>query len=179
MSNQYEDMAKRVVRSYEKIPEPGHPNYTQEDVWDAYLTFFLFAYHLKDWIVDDDELNITRKEMNIFIEGNSNMKLLQVIVTQAKHLKAVHDHIKYQDVHLSWDDGSPRPSPAIGFQERAFLLTENGGCLLTEDGEKIMLDSPKQEIHPHRLALKVLVTWNKFFIEKKLIGGFVINFSNT
>lgn len=174
MPRPYHEMAKRVVRSYKRIPEPGYPNATQEEVWDAYLCFFTNAYHLKDWIANDKELKISHEEMNDFIDRNENMKLLQAIVTKFKHLNADHNHIAFGEIRLSWDDGSPKPSPAIGYEDRAFLLTEGGGFLLLENGKKIKLESSQKNIHPRTLAIKVLVAWNKFFKEKKLDGGFII-----
>jgi hypothetical protein len=174
MPQHYDEMARRVVRSFHKIPEPGYPNSTKEEVWDAYLHFFQDAYHLKDWIRYDDELKITKEELNEFINGNPNMKLLQSIVTQAKHLRANDQNIKYRVNNLFWDDGSPTPSPAISYEETGYLLTEDGGYLLTESGEKLAIDYPKKEIHPRRLAIKVLVAWNKFFSDKKLKGSFII-----
>lgn len=174
MLHSYEEMAKRVVRSYGAIPRSGYPNSTQEEVLDAYLHFFSDAYQLKDWIINDNALSITKEEINQFIDGSSNMKLLQAIVTQDKHLKANHDHIKYREINLFWDDGSLRPSPAIGFEERGFLQSEDGGFLLNENGVKLELDSPKQEIHPRRLALEILIAWNRFFKDKKLKGSFIM-----
>ena len=40
----YHKMAELVVRDYKRIPKPGYPNSSKEDVWDAYLHFFLCLY---------------------------------------------------------------------------------------------------------------------------------------
>lgn len=167
-------MAERVVRSYRRIPEPGYPNATQEDVWDAYLHFFQDAYHLKDWIVCDESVGVDPKEMNRFIDGNQNMKLLQAIVTKAKHFRADHDHIAFREINLAWDDGGLKPSPEIGYEEAGDLLTEDGDHLLTEDGEKILLEAESKRMHPRRLTVKVLIAWNQFFKEHGLEGGFQV-----
>lgn len=176
MQYPYEEMVQRILRSYKKIPEPGYPNSTRDEVWDAYLHFFSDAYHLKDWITNDDQLRpkITVEEMDKFIETFPNMKLLQTIVTKAKHLKADRSHIQFRDASVSWDDGSPRPSPAIGYEDNGFLLTEEDGYLLNENGDKIEIGGHKQEIHPRDLAIKVLFIWNKFFVDNKLKGRFSI-----
>jgi len=173
MLEPYRDMAKRIVRSYKKIPEPGYSRATQEDVWDAYLHFFSDTYHLKDWIANDEKLKISHKEVDDFIDGNESMKLLQAIVTKFKHLKADRDHISFK-VNLSWDDGSPKPSSEIGYEARDFLLTEGSDFLLQENGKRIKLESSQRNMHPRTLALKVLVAWNKFFKEKKLKAEFII-----
>jgi hypothetical protein len=175
MPKLYHEMAERIVRSYKKIPEPGYPGVTKEEVWDAYLHFFLNAYHLKDWIINDKELKINHKEMNNFIDRNENMKLLQAIVTKSKHLNADRYHIAFKEIHLSWNDGSPKSSPEIEYEDRAFFQTEDGGFLLQENGKRIELESfQKKNIHPRTLVVKVLVAWNKFFKKKKLEGGFII-----
>jgi hypothetical protein len=170
----YQKMAKRVVRDFNRIPEPGYPNSSKEDVWDAYLHFFSDAYHLKDHILNDKTLNISQSDIDSFINNNKDIKLLQSLVTGFKHLKADHDHISYDVKGLEWDDGSPKPSPEIDYEERNFLLTEDGKYLLCENGKKIRLESDIEKMHPRDLAVKVLATWNEFFKEKNIETGFVI-----
>lgn len=169
----YHKMAKLIVRDYKRIPKPGYLNSSKEDVWDAYLHFFLVAYHLKDYIVNDKTLGIKEAEVNNLIENNDDMKLLQALVTGFKHLNADHDHISYDIRSLAWDDGSPKPSPEIGYEERNFLLTENGKYLLCEDGKKIRLESASEKVHPRILAIRVLAAWNKFFKMKDIDVGFL------
>lgn len=169
----YHKMAELVVRDYQRIPKPGYPNSSKEDVWDTYLHFFLVAYHLKDYIENDETLGIGKAEVNNFFKNNQDMKLLQALVTGFKHLKADNKHISYDIRSLAWDDGSPKPSPEIGYEEKSFLLTENGKYLLCEDGEKIRLESDIKKVHPRELAIKVLIAWNKFFKKKDLNVGFV------
>ncbi|MFZ2193534.1 MAG: hypothetical protein WAV31_04800 [Candidatus Moraniibacteriota bacterium] len=163
MNLPYTEQAKRVVRSYGKIPAPNYPNYTQDEVWDIYYHLFQDAYHLKDWILNDDDVKIGQdkieknKILNEFIEKNVNMKLLQSIVTNMKHLKAERNHIKHREILLTWSEGDMGPSPAISYSISEFDLN----C---EEDLKM--------IHPRRLAVKVLVSWNKFFSENKLEGNF-------
>ena len=173
LKHAYHKMAELVVRDFKRIPKPGYPNSSREDVWDAYLHFFLDAYHLKDYIQNDTTLGVSKAEINSFIDNNKDMKLLQSIVTGFKHLNADANHISYDIKGLEWDDGSPRPSPEIGYEERNFILTESGKNLLSEDGKKIRLESYVERIHPRDLAVKVLASWNKFFKEKGLEIGFV------
>jgi len=170
----YHKMAELVVRDYKRIPKPGYPNSSKEDVWDAYLHFFFAVYHLKDYFVNDETLGIEEAEVDNFIENNEDMKLLQALVTGFKHLKADYNCISYDIRSLAWDDASPKPSPEIGYEERNFLLTEDGKYLLCEDGEKIRLESDTKKVHPRNLAIRVLAAWNKFFKEKGLDVGFVI-----
>lgn len=169
----YHKMAELVVRDYKRIPKPGNPNSSKEDVWDAYLHFFLVAYHLKDYIVNDKTIGVKKAKVNNFIKNNEDMKLLQALVTGFKHLNADHVHISYDIRGLAWDDGRPKPSPEIGYEERNFLLTEDGKYLLDEDERKIRLESDIKKVHPRELAIRVFAAWNNFFKENDIDIGFI------
>jgi len=170
----YHKMAELVVRDFKSIPMPGYPNSSRDDVWDAYLHFFLDAYHLKDYIQHDKTLGISNSEINSFIDNNKDMKLLQSLVTEFKHLTADDDNISYDIKGLEWDDGSPKPSPEIDYEKRSFLLAEDGKYLLCENGKKIRLETDTEKMHTRDLAVNVLAAWNAFFKEKDLGIGFVI-----
>lgn len=176
MSHSYSEKAQKVMRSYERLLnlKPGHSTATKEQVWDAYEDFFQDAYHLKDWIVNDDTLKIGEAKVDAFIDANEDMKLLQTVATTSKHLKADRKHITFKDIVMAWDDGTLRGSPELGYEERGFLLTEDGGYLLQENGEKIDLESEPKNVHPWTLTLKVLALWNQFFKDNGLVGGFKI-----
>lgn len=177
MNHSYNEKAEKVRRSYERLLsfKPGHPDATRDKVKDAYQDFFEDAYSLKDWIVNDDALNITDKEMNAFLEAHEEMKLLQAYATKLKHLKADHDHITFEEIEITWDDGSPRGSPELGYTERGFLLTEDGSFLLINgSGDKLSLGAKPQSTHPWILTMKVLALWNQFFKDNGLAGGFKI-----
>ena len=178
MNPSYNEKAEKVRRSYEKLLsfKPGHPNATKDEVKDAYQDFFEDAYHLKDWIKNDDALKEEiQAKVEPFIKAHPEMKLLQAYATKLKHLKADHDHIAYEEVDITWDDGSPRGSPELGYTERGFLLTEDGSYLLINGrGDKLSLGAKPQSTHPWILTLKVLALWNQFFKDNGLAGSFKI-----
>lgn len=174
MNRAYIDQAKRVVRSFQRIPKPGYSDSTPDEVWDAYYHFLQDAYHLKDWIIYDESIKIGRKEVNDFIEGNVNMKLLQAVVTSMKHLKADHKHIVFKEIDLTWDDGSPKPSPEITYDDLVFDVDDKGNFLLEDDGDTMKVEVATKTMHPRKLAIKVLVAWNQFFKAHDLEGGFEI-----
>lgn len=180
MNLSYTDQARRVVRSFKKIPAPNYPNSTPDEVWDAYYHFLQDAYHLKDWILNDDAVVIgsnrehKRKQLNAFIEGNVNMKLLQSVVTSMKHLKADYNHIAFNEINLTWSEGGLRPSPAISYGDLDFDVDDEGNFLLEEDGDTMKVEVATKTMHPKKLAVKVLVSWNKFFANHGLEGGFEI-----
>ncbi len=123
MNSTYIDQANRTVRSFKKIPQPNYPNSTPEEVWDAYYHFLQDAYHLKDWIINDNksiegfDSKQKKKLINDFIEGNINMKLLQAVVANIKHLKADHKHINFKEIALTWSGGGIRSSPEITYSD--------------------------------------------------------------
>ncbi|MCA9366916.1 hypothetical protein KC887_01465 [Candidatus Kaiserbacteria bacterium] len=154
----YKDQIELVVRSYNKIPLPNYPDSEQIDVWDAYRHFFQDVYHLKDWILNDDNLSIEKKALEDFFEGSKEMKLLQSLVTGFKHYKVSDKHMSYKKFYLSWEDyGGLKPSPEIMYYEDKDSVDSDG------------------VVHPRVLAAKVLREWNTFFANSKLEGNFDIN----
>lgn len=177
MNHSYNEKAQKVMRNYERLLslKPGHPTATKEEVWDAYEDFFQDAYHLKDWIKNDETLKIEGAKVEAFIEAHEEMKLLQTVATTSKHLRADNDQIIFKDIVLAWDDGTPRGSPELGYAERGFLLTKDGSSLLiNEHGDKLSLGTKPQSTHPWILTMKVLALWNQFFKDNGLAGGFKI-----
>ncbi len=180
MNLSYTNQAERVVRSFKKIPAPNYPNSTPDEVWDTYYHFLQDAYHLKDWILNDDNVIIggdkkhKEDQINAFIESNVNMKLLQAVVTSMKHLKADHKHIAFKEINLAWSEGGLKPSPAISYDDLVFDVDDKGNFLLEEDGDTMKVEVATKTMHPKKLAVKVLVAWNHFFKSHGLEGGFEI-----
>lgn len=175
MNLPYTDQAKRVVRSFEKIPEPGYPNSSPDEVWDAYYHFFQDAYHLKDWVANDKGTKVDHDDVNTFIAGNVNMQLLQGVVTNMKHLRADAKHVTFKEIDLTWDDGGPKPSPEIGYDVHVFDIDDEGKFILEEDGDSMKVEVEKKTMHPRKLAMKVLIAWNQFFKQHGLEGGFHVS----
>ena len=181
MNLPYTNQAKRVVRSFARIPAPNYPNSSSDDVWDAYYHFLQDVYHLKDWIINDDAVKIglnkdeKKKILNNFIEGDINMKLLQAVVTNMKHLKADANHIAFKEISLSWqNNGGLKPSPEITYDDLVFEVDNNGNFVLEDDGNNMKVEIKKKSIHPKKLGIKILIAWNVFFKNFKLEGGFQI-----
>ena len=177
MNNSYTDQARRVVRSFAKLPKNNYALEFSEEEGDAYYHFFQDAYHLKDWVLGDDNTNISRGKMNEFIEKNENMKLLQSIVNSIKHLRINNSNNKFSNINFIWKDSSEAEvgsCPSILYEEDGYLMIDDNGFLLTEDGDKLIIGTAEKEIHPKKLAVKVLIAWNIFFKENNLTGGFEI-----
>ncbi len=171
--SRYLEKVEQVVRSFKRIPPPGYPESTKDDVWDFYRYFLQDAYHLKDWIVYDDSLGVSKKEMDAFIEGNIYMKLLQSVVTGIKHLKANHKQIVFPNLVLTWvDEGGSEPSPAVSCGDLVLGIDEEGYFLLEEDSSTTRVEKQTKTVHPRVLSVKVLEAWNQFLKNHGLDGHF-------
>lgn len=174
MKKSYIDQAKRVVRSFAKLPKDNYPESMTEEEWDDYYHFFQDAYHLKDWIIHDEVVTIGRDEVNNFIDGNINMKLLQSVVNSLKHLKITNPKNQFPNINFEWTEKESKGHPSVVYEDQVFLLAEDGDHILLEDGDKMMIESEQKNMHPKKLAVKVLIAWNNFFKQHGLEGGFRI-----
>ncbi len=164
MNLPYSNQAERVVRSFKNLPEANYSGWTEDQVWDAYYHLFQDVYHLKDWILNDDAVQIgagkkqKNDALNSLIESNPYMKLLQSVVTSMKHLKADHGHIAHPVIDLSWSLGGVKPSPAVSYG----------------DGTHANVN----DIHPKALVLETLIAWNQFFKDNGLSSEFNLPLQN-
>jgi len=182
MEGSYTDQAKRVLRSFKKLPKNNFSKIITEKIKDNYYHFFQDAYHLKDWIVNDPKLNIKKKDVNNFIDNNKYLKILQGIANATKHLKLEDNSNKYKNINfninkVSWREIGNKATemPVISYIEDSYLLTQEGGFLLTQSGGKLIIKSEEKEIHAKALAVNVLIAWNNFLKKYKLEGGYYIN----
>lgn len=169
MSN-YTEQTRRIVRLFEKLPKENYSENFSEYDWDVYYCFFLNAFHLKDWIVNDSGNNVTNKDVNKFIEKSSPLKVLQSVVNGIKHCKIKGEHNKYNKIDFVFDE-----LPKVQYKRNDYICSEDGERLLLESGDPILSESSEEgEIHPKGLAVNVLIEWNKFFKENDLKGYFKI-----
>jgi hypothetical protein len=168
MNKSYTDQANRIVRSFRKMPKENCPNRFSDNDWDACYCFFLNAYYLKDWIINDKSNEISRRKINNFIKGSKSLKILQSVANILKHSKISKGWNRYPQVDFVFDE-----IPKVQYGREDFILLENGGKLMNEDGSYILAESSEKfEIHPKVLAVSVLAEWNKFFQENNLQGFF-------
>lgn len=168
MNKSYTDQANRIARSFRRIPKENYPSRFSDDDWDACYCFFLNAYHLKDWIINDKSNEISKKQINNFIKRSKSLKILQSTANILKHSKISKGWNRYHQVNFVFDE-----IPKVQYSKEDFILLENGGKLMNEDGSYILAESSeKGEIHPKVLAVSVLTKWNKFFQENNLRGSF-------
>jgi|GEM_PF-2568921 len=170
MHSNYTEQARRIVRSFEKFPKENYPDVFSEDDWDAYYFFFQNAFHLKDWIINDPGNKIGSTEMNKFIDESTSLKILQSFVNGIKHFKIKERWNKYTQIDFVFDE-----FPKIQYGRKDFICLESGEKLLTESGDAVRLESSDEgKIHPKRLAVDILIEWNKFFKKNDFKGYFEI-----
>lgn len=171
------DQGRRTAKYYRMIPPPNYAGYSTEDVWDAYYTFFIHAYNLKDWIKNDPNIKIgnsqaeKEKTVESLFSDNLNMQLLQSIANSIKHLTLRKDsRNEFKGIMPIWVDGAPVPSPAFLYSKVRISEDSAGRFELPNDEES----TPEEikSMHPRKLAIKVLATWNKFFRKYGIKGGF-------
>jgi len=92
---------ERVQRYYsliEKFTKKGVPPANKDspelNFLDQHYAFFIFCYHLKDWIDNDTTLNLTRKKADKFIKGNTHLEICGDICNGIKHLKRNEERIR-------------------------------------------------------------------------------------
>ena len=171
MNGNYTNQTRRVVRSFSKLPKENYSKNFSEDDWDAYYHFFQDAFHLKDWIINDSGNKITRKKIDEFIKRSGPLKILQSVVNSIKHFKIEDEkHNKYPQIDCVFEK-----LPKIQYKREDFICQEDGSKILQEDGSAILAESSEEgEVHPKRLAIDVLIEWNKFFKENGFKGHFSI-----
>ena len=77
----------RMMRWYERFREI---NIDFQERLDEYLdiayVFFLHCYHLKDWLINDTNVDISADEVEDFITDNVSLSLCADICNASKHL---------------------------------------------------------------------------------------------
>jgi len=88
MKGNYLEQTGRIVRSFNKLPKKNVSKKISEKMKDDYHHFFQDCFHLKDWIINDDELsNQIKNEVENFINTSKYLKHVADIANASKHLK--------------------------------------------------------------------------------------------
>ena len=90
----YQEQFERMKRWYERIRKinQGKPhNFSSDHYHDEVYAFFLNCYHLKDWIQNDDTVELPKEKVEDFINQNECMKVCADICNSIKHLKRESD----------------------------------------------------------------------------------------
>lgn len=113
---------------------------------DEVYAFFLNCYHLKDWIKNDENVEITEKEKKVeeFITNTEELSLCADICNSIKHLNLT----------------VPRSGQDPKFGQRKFNLRV--GSPPTTISAKYTIDTSSGPVDAFELATKCLQAWEKF-----------------
>jgi hypothetical protein len=92
---------KRVMRWYSRICEldRGERHGTSHEMdADEFLVFFIFCYHLKDWVIK--ETNIPKREIENFINRTQSLNICADIANGTKHFGLTRDPRSGEDFRL-------------------------------------------------------------------------------
>ena len=147
-SSKYLEQFNRVKRSYERFAsiDQGRlhecpSNFYKDDV-DA---FFQNCYHLKDWIINDENVETTRNEVETFITNNIDLRTCADICNKIKHLKLNRE---------------PRSGFDPQFEQTKYKLGVGGHP--TTISVKYTIDTLNGLIDAFELATRCLEAWRKF-----------------
>ncbi|HDX8600571.1 TPA: hypothetical protein RQO23_003372 [Klebsiella oxytoca] len=83
------ERSKRYLNRIEKIysgifSSSGHD---KEDYDDDVVSFFIHCYHIRDWIIELNTLNIKSVQVDIFINKHQQLKICADLANGSKHCK--------------------------------------------------------------------------------------------
>ncbi|MCS7365552.1 MAG: hypothetical protein NDF54_08960 [archaeon GB-1867-035] len=144
----YQEQLERLCRWYKRFEliNQGVPHMCSSDYYiDDIYAFFLNCYHLKDWIINDDGIQINKNMVEHFINQNYCMKVCADICNGIKHLK------------LSRSRSGKQPE----FESKHFNLTINGKTFPII-AVKLHVETEKGKIDAFELAKECLEKWKDF-----------------
>ena len=148
----YEKQLARLHRWYERFKQidQGMPHrFPSEYYEDKVYAFFINCYHLKDWIINDDSIQINRKErkqlVENFINQNECMRICADICNGIKHLK----------LQRIRSDKQPE------FKSKHYSLTLGGG-VEPIISVKFYVETAKGKVDAFVLATECLRKWVEF-----------------
>lgn len=89
-SRKWFEQFRRVKRWYTRFKsmDEGRPDtLTLDDYLDEVYAFFQNCYHLKDWIKNDDSININPKTVEDFVKNHQDLRICRDICNSTKHLE--------------------------------------------------------------------------------------------
>jgi len=146
-SSKYLEQFNRVKRWYERfaIIDGGRQHDQPSDNYqDEVYAFFVNCFHLKDWIKNDESVEVEAKEIEEFVKNNKELNLCRDICHGIKHLKLT----------------TPRSGQDPKFGLREFNLRL--GKSPTTISVKYTIDTSSGPIDAFELATKCLQAWESF-----------------
>ncbi|EGF6073333.1 hypothetical protein ICC49_003139 [Salmonella enterica] len=95
--------SKRYLNRIEKIysgifSSSGH---NKEDYDDDVISFFIHCYHIRDWIIHLNTLNIRASHVDIFINEHQALKICADLANGSKHCKLTRSMRTGRQPHIA------------------------------------------------------------------------------
>jgi len=83
------ERAKRYLGRIRKIysgvfSTSGH---SKESYDDDVISFFIHCYHIRDWLIHLEEFNVTKSEIDLYIDSQNALKICADLANGSKHCK--------------------------------------------------------------------------------------------
>jgi hypothetical protein len=153
---------------YEKL-ERIHRKRPIEEQWETYrdtymdnaFAFFIFCYHIKDWIKNDPAIDKTVKSaVEDYINQNNCLMCCADIANGIKHFSldkqrsVSRPRVTSEEMIMRADGSNKKP----GSEEYADVTVETNAYVLTDDGQREISE----------LASECLKAWDAFFKQNKI-----------
>ena len=148
-SGEWREQFERVKRWYErfKIIDSGRPHTHPSDYYqDEVYAFFQNCHHLRDWILNDDNINIGAQTLKNFVTGHQELQICGDLCNGTKHLK----------LKKPWSTIKPE------FGARHFDLKLEVPNNKATISVKYSIDTDTGEMDAFELATKCLQSWEWF-----------------
>ena len=155
-SQGYQEQFDRVKRFYEHfklindgLPLPCNDKYKIYDLDEIYA-FFIFCYHLKDWIKNDDSVDKPiREEVEDFVSENDCLKVCADICNGLKHLVLNPNRMRSEK-----QPEFKSKKVSVNFKGKEQPVMKVKFFVSTDSGKKDAFE----------LATECLKTWEKFIV---------------
>jgi hypothetical protein len=151
----WQEQYERTKRWYWRVAATSD---VTDDMVDEFYAFFVFCWHLKDWLKADLEVSAPiRAEVETFVNGNLWLRLCADLANGVKHLKL--DHRARFDIQARVE--ITMSEPAVEIMEPGLIATS---VAISLDGVPY---------NPGLVARKCMNAWNTFLGERGLVtdGG--------
>ena len=138
---------KRWYTRFKSIDEGRLDTLTLDDYLDEVYAFFQNCHHLRDWILNDDNLNIGPETLNTFINSHQELQICGDLCNGTKHLKLLKK---------PWSEIEPK------FGKRNIHLKLSAPETPEIISIKYGIDTNEGEKDAFELATKCLQAWQIF-----------------
>ncbi|WP_154650910.1 hypothetical protein [Reinekea blandensis] len=145
------EIVKRYFKRLEAIYEGVQlsPGYNRECYDDDVMSFFIHCYHVRDWLIHDENFNISSREVDEYIDTHRALSVCTDLANGLKHCRLTRRTRTENQPHVSG-------------RER---LTSKFGDELSVMSCKYRVMSSNENIDALDLAKECVRLWDDFIIE--------------